>query len=124
MNPNEESADEARLEQRFKQLHRRLYEVYSLDLDRDSLDLDRDAIHDLLAASFSGEALTVEYVEHFVTLTHMREEGTAIDVVRIDYERVDVLERDEYSAVLFADWSVAGIVTDDGRQFLYFLYFT
>ena len=60
--------------------------------------------------------MTDEYVEHFVTLAHMREEGTAIDVVRIDYERVDVLERDEYSAVLFADWSVAGIVTHQGHK--------
>lgn len=114
--PTQPSADEVRLARRFEQLHRRLYEVYSLDLDRDSLGLDRDAIHDLLAASFSGEALTNEYVEHFVTLTHMREEGTAIDVVRIDYERVDVLERDEYRVVLDADWSVAGIVTHQGHK--------
>ena len=95
MNPTEPSVAEPRLERRFKQLHRRLYEVYSLDaLDSvgpiDSIDpieprdLNRDAIHDLLAASFSGEALTDEYVEHFVTLTRMRQERTAIDVVRVE----------------------------------------
>ena len=115
INPTELSAEEARLEQLFKKLHRRLYKVYSLD-PIESLGLDRNAIHDLLAASFSGEALTDEYVEHFVTLTQMREEGTAIDVVRVDYERVDVLERDEYIVVLDADWSVAGIVTHQGHK--------
>ncbi|MEM8962380.1 MAG: hypothetical protein AAGD38_12935, partial [Acidobacteriota bacterium] len=47
-----------RLGEIFEDLHRPIYGLYALGPDR-------DALHDLLAASFAGEALTQAYVEHF-----------------------------------------------------------
>ena len=68
---------------RFEELHRRLYDVYSLDADR-------DALWDFLAQSFAGEALTGEYVEHFTVLHRMARERTAIRVLEVDYEDVTI----------------------------------
>lgn len=93
----------------FKEMHSRLYGVYSLGIDR-------DAIHDLLAQSFAGEALTREYVEHFTTLVQMEKEQTAIDVVRVDYEDVEVVGRTADAALVEADWSVGGVVTHQGHR--------
>ena len=88
----------------FRALHRPIYEVYGLGFDR-------DAIHAHLAASFRGEALSREYVEHFTALARMRRESTAIRILRIDYEQVEILERSESRVRVDADWSVGGIVT-------------
>jgi hypothetical protein len=90
--------------ERFQQLHSRVYSVYSLGLDR-------DAIHAQLAAAFAGDALTREYVEHWTTLARMREEGTAIDVLSVDYESVAVAGIAPEGVLVEADWSVGGIVT-------------
>jgi len=104
-----ESLADARLIAEFQELHRRLYEVYSLGTDR-------DAIHALLEKSFAGEALTKEYVEHFTTLVRMQTEETAIEVLSVDYETVEVIERSADLARLEADWSVGGIVTHQGHK--------
>ena len=92
------------LTQAFKQLHTPIYGVYDLGFDR-------DAVHDHLAASFRGEALTQEYVEHFTALARMRSESTAINILRVDYESLSVLERAPDRVSIDADWSVGGIVT-------------
>ena len=104
----ESLADDTLIHQ-FEQLHRRLYDVYSLGADR-------DAIHALLARSFTGEALTGEYVEHFTTLARMQAEKTAIEVLRVDYETLEVIERTANLARLETDWSVGGIVTHQGHR--------
>jgi hypothetical protein len=96
--------DDATLAERFRELHRSVYEVYSLPPDR-------DALHALLGRAFAGEALTDEYVEHFTTRVRMAREATAIDILRVDYEEVEVLARDRSEIELRADWSVGGIVT-------------
>jgi hypothetical protein len=93
----------------FKDLHSRIYDVYSLGPDR-------DAVHDLLSASFAGRALTREYVEHYTTLVRMREERTAIQVIRVDYEKLEVLDRDPQTVSIDADWSVGGVVTHRKHQ--------
>ncbi|MFT5584396.1 MAG: hypothetical protein ACI9VR_001981, partial [Cognaticolwellia sp.] len=77
-------ADDA-LSENFQALHRPIYGVYELGGDR-------DAIWNLLQGSFSGEALTREYVEHFTTLHTMAAEETAIQVIRVDYESIKVLD--------------------------------
>lgn len=91
-----------RLLEDFPSLHQRVYEVYSLE---DA----REGVWELLAQVFAGEALTREYVEHFTTLARMRREGTAIEVLAVDYESVSLVD-DENGALVEADWSVAGIV--------------
>ncbi len=106
------TADSA-LSETFQALHRPIYGVYELGGDR-------DAIHDLLQASFTGEALTREYVEHFTTLHTMAEEETAIQVVRVDYESVHVLSRSPSPqgelVRVEADWSVGGVVTHQAHK--------
>jgi hypothetical protein len=89
---------------RFREIHTQVYGVYSLGLDR-------DAIHARLAAAFAGDALTREYVEHFTTLARMREEETAIDVLAVDYESVELAGVEPEGILIEADWSVGGIVS-------------
>ena len=98
------SASPQALKTLFRSLHRPILEVYGLGSDR-------DAIHAHLATSFRGEALTREYVEHFTALAHMRKESTAIRILRVDYERIDILEQAPTFVRIDADWSVGGIVT-------------
>jgi hypothetical protein len=93
----------------FKELHARIYDVYSLGRDR-------DRVHDLLSSSFAGRALTKEYVEHFTTLVRMRDERTAIQVLKVDYERVSVLNRRPEAVRIDADWSVGGVVTHQNHR--------
>jgi hypothetical protein len=93
----------------FQQLHRDVYGAYSLGLDRDGL-------HDLLAKSFGGRALTEEYVEHFSTAVRMQREETAIEVLKIDYGEVKVEDWTDNVASLVADWSVGGVVTHRGHK--------
>ena len=88
----------------FRTIHSQVYRVYSLGPDR-------DAIHAQLAAAFAGDALTREYVEHWTTLARMRQEGTAIDVLSVDYESVEVAGTSPEGVLVEADWSVGGIVT-------------
>jgi hypothetical protein len=103
---------DAALSETFQELHRPIYQVYELGGDR-------DAIHALLQGSFAGEALTQEYVEHFTTLHTMAAEETAIEVIRVDYESVTVLERspsDPGVVRIEADWSVGGVVTHQAHK--------
>ena len=88
----------------FKELHSRVYGVYALGRDR-------DAIYGLLEGSFTGEALTREYVEHYTTIYRMEEEETSIDVRQIDYNGVELLSESLGNLRVDADWSVGGIVT-------------
>jgi len=90
--------------QHFQEIHRSVYDVYSLQGQPKE-------IHQLLSNSFSGEALTGEYIEHFTTLFHMEEEETAIDIKQVDYNHIEPLEYGEGRVVLDVDWSVGGVVT-------------
>ena len=101
--PGSASRDEETAEI-FQKLHERLYGVYALGTDR-------DLIWDLLSSSFAGDALTQQYVEHFTTLTQMRAEETAIEVLQVDYEHVEIVDQTADRIVVDADWSVGGIVT-------------
>ena len=92
----------------FRQLHTRVYDVY--DLGDPERGPDREAIHSLLSSSFAGDALTDEYVEHFTTLARMGREHTAIDVLDVDYESLDLAGGSESQIEVIADWSVGGIV--------------
>lgn len=98
------------LTETFRTLHKPLYGVYDLGPDR-------DGIHDLLASSFVGEALTSEYVEHYTTLFRMVDDETSIRIQRVDYETVAVLDRLPGGSVrIDADWSVGGVVTHQGHK--------
>lgn len=101
--------NEAAIVQGFQEIHRKVYGVYALPLDR-------DAIHDLLDASFSGAALTDEYIEHFTTRVRMRQEETAIHIVRVDYDRVGLLDVEGAQYRVNAAWSVGGVVTHQGHK--------
>lgn len=93
------------MEALFEGLHRPVYEVYQLGRDRDRL-------HDHLARSFRGEALTREYVEHFSALRRMRRDATSIRVLRVDYESIELLAWDDQAGRATVDvlWSVGGVV--------------
>lgn len=64
-----------------------------------------------LEASFAGEALTEEFVEQFVTLSGMRRDRTRVRVATVDYQSIDVLEREPGVVRVDAEWSVGGFVT-------------
>lgn len=93
----------------FKRAHARVYEVYDLGPRR-------DALFDLLEYSFAGPALTREYVEHFTTLHRMEHEKTAIRVLRVDYDRIEVSPLGEGRWLADADWSVGGLVFHRGHS--------
>ena len=95
---------EAVVLQSFQELHQRVYEVYALPIDR-------HAIHDLLSTCFRGEALTHEYVEHFTSKVHMTNEETAIEIVRLDYDEVVLIDAVNGRYRVEADWNVGGVVT-------------
>ena len=99
---------DADLRARFEQLHRRLYEVYELGDDR-------DALWSFLAASFDGEELTAEYLEHFTASRRMARERTEIRVLEVDYEQVTV-RRDRKQWWVDADWSVGGVVRHQSHR--------
>lgn len=97
-------AGPAEVDVAFRGLHTRVYDVYGLPADRDQ-------VWDLLASCFAGEALTQEYVEHWTTKARMHDEETAIDIARVDYDDVVVLDVGEGWARVDAAWSVGGVVT-------------
>lgn len=101
--PEEEAVEQVRA------LHLRVYDVYDVPLDR-------DAVWELLQGSFTGEALTREYVEHWTSRVHMEEESIDIDIREVDYTELVVLESEPWGARVDVDWSVGGIVTHQGHQ--------
>ena len=88
----------------FMHMHKKVYQVYQVPLNRTD-------IHKLLAEIFMGEALSDEYVEHFTSRVHMKEEDTQIEIKQIDYNQISVLEELPQQVKIDADWSVGGIVT-------------
>ena len=94
----------ATLIEQFKWRHTAVYDVYQLGLDKDQ-------IHDHLAKTYLGDALTEAYILHFQTMVKMKEDETAIDVRQVDYSMVDFEARSINGVLLNVDWSVGGIVT-------------
>ena len=88
----------------FKDLHRNVYDVYKVENSPDK-------IHNLLANSFAGEALTKEYIEHFTTIEFMEKEETSIDIRTVDYNDITFLHFSGAEVSLDVDWSVGGVVT-------------
>jgi hypothetical protein len=93
----------------FQALHRRIYQVYSLAPDR-------DAVWDLLAESFTGGALTQQYVEHYTTLVLSKHEETAIQVLAVDYDTIERLDAEPGTARVEVEWAVGGVVTHRGHK--------
>ncbi len=93
----------------FEDLHTQIYDVYALPPDRDE-------VYDLLRASFDGEALTREYVEHYSTLHRMRRDDTKITILRVDYSDAEVVQWRGDAAVVEADWNVGGVVYHQGHS--------
>lgn len=102
--PEVEPVDPEAIAQVLPTLHRPVYEVYGLPLER-------DAVWELLDGSFAGEALTQQYVEHWTTRHRMARESTSIDVRKVEYDAVNVLQRWPGHARVDVSWSVGGIVT-------------
>ena len=95
--------DDAALAQAFVDLHGRVYDLYSLPLDA-------DAVHAWLAASFDGEALTTQYIEHWGTRVAMDRDGTRVDVKRVSHDPPVIVARGPDAAEVDAAWNVGGIV--------------
>lgn len=93
----------------FEALHRPIYEVYGLPLDR-------DAIWERVDGSFVGEARTQQYVEHWTTRNRMARESTSIDVRRVEYDAVEAIDVGPGWARVDAAWSVGGIVTHQAHK--------
>ena len=101
--PSLPASDEA-LIATFQRLHEPIYGVYEIGDDR-------DALHALLSASFAGDALTRQYVEHFTTQKAMEAEQTSITVTSVLYHDIIVLQRSPGQVRIDADWEVSGTVT-------------
>jgi hypothetical protein len=101
--------DEHQVIERFLSLHRNIYTVYSLAPDRDT-------VWDLLAESFTGPALTQQYVEHYTTLVLSEREETGIKVLTVDYDTVELLPSPPGTARVEAEWAVGGVVTHRGHK--------
>lgn len=93
----------------FQEIHPHIYQVYALPMDRDQ-------VWGLLAGVFVGEALTREYVEHWTNKARMAAEHTAIDVRRVDHDRLEVVEVGEEYVHIDVAWSVGGIVSHQGHK--------
>ncbi len=92
----------------FRDLHRRIYDVYALPFER-------DAVYELLSESFADDALTAEYVEHYTTKWRMQQDDTKVTILRVDYADTTVVERMGDDAVIEADWNVGGAVYHQGH---------
>ncbi len=101
--------DESEIVETFQGLHRGIYDVYSLAPNR-------DAVWELLAESFTGGALTQQYVEHYTTLVLSEQEETAIQVLAVDYDAVEVLDPGPDPMRVEAEWAVGGVVTHRGHK--------
>ncbi len=95
------SAEE--IERDFRALHAPIYRVYELPPDR-------DAVYDHLAASFEGEALTQEYIEHYTALVRLERTDSAVTVLGVEYDDVLAVAVGARSATVEADWTVRGQV--------------
>jgi hypothetical protein len=93
----------------FQELHTAIYDVYGVEFDR-------DAVYDLLAASFAGDELTREYVEHYTTKWRMQHDDTKVTILRVDYADTLVSRRIGEGAVVEADWNVGGVVYHQGHS--------
>ncbi len=89
----------------FERIHRPVADVYRVP------PTQPEALWALLDGSFSGEALTQEYLEHFVTASGMARDRARIRIASFDYDTVRIEARSETSARVEADWSVGGLVT-------------
>jgi len=92
----------------FRELHTHIYDVYSVEFDR-------DAVYDLLAESFAGDALVKEYVEHYTTQWRMQHDDTKVTILRVDYADTQVVQRMADRTVVEADWNVGGVVYHQGH---------
>ena len=88
----------------FPELHRTVYELFNTPVDPDQ-------IHAQLSQVFTGEALTQAYVRHWTTRQRMVEEGTSIDIRKVDYASVLALEPTEEGSRVDVEWSIGGVVT-------------
>ena len=69
---------------------------------------ERDAVHTHLAASFEGEALTREYIEHYTALVRLARTDSAVTVLGVDYDDVLAVELGAEQATVEAEWVVRG----------------
>ena len=88
----------------FPALHREVYELFNEPASQ-------DVIHEALSRIFTGDALTQAYVRHWTTRQRMVEEGTAINIRKVDYASVQALQPTPEGRRIDVDWSIGGIVT-------------
>jgi hypothetical protein len=93
----------------FAGIHEPIYRAYMLSGDP-------DALHKLLSGRFSGEALTREYIEHFLALQRLIEQKTTIEIAAVRYRSIEVISRRTGHARLAADWTVEGTITHRGHS--------
>lgn len=89
------------LKSQFEPLHRRIHEVYKIGPEPETL-------HNHLSDSFTGEALTQEYVEHFTTLHRMSEDSMKLDILGVEYLTLEEVETEPWTVQV--EWLVRGVV--------------
>ena len=79
---------------------------------------DRDALWDHLAESLRGPALTAAYVAAYTAGATRARDGVTVEVLRVDYDAVQVLALGATRADVDARWSVGGRVAHQGHEHL------
>lgn len=79
-------------------------------------DLDRDELWQALAASFEGDELTRQYVDHRVARATLAREGTTVVVRSLSYDELTLEPGDSGQVAVIATWSVGGLVTHRGHE--------
>jgi hypothetical protein len=87
----------------FRSLHARIYDVHHLGTERHSL-------HEWLAGSFAGEALTEQYITAYRTARRLAAQDAAVDVRRVEYGDILRLPGPDGTIRLDVRWSVGGVL--------------
>ncbi len=97
-----ESIDPDRLGKSFKEIHRRIYDIYQLK--------EGGAVYDVLAESCTGRELEREVFEYLKCLRVQKELDTYVSIVDVIYNDVRVRTFDSERAEIFCKWIVIGKV--------------
>jgi|GEM_PF-3537921 len=96
------SIDSGQLAQSFKEIHRRIYDIYKLE--------EGGAVYDVLAESCTGKELEREVFEYLKCLRVQKELDTFVSIVDVIYNDVRIRACSGDGAEIFCKWIVIGKV--------------
>ncbi len=89
----------------FRALHAAVVPIYD-GVEADGLDAGR--LHAALSGSFTGEALTEQYVAHLQTARQMGASGTAVATDALEY--IEITREDTPEPRFAVTWQVSGTI--------------